>query len=122
MKKSSFVAMILGTIGGIFSALGMCMCLLPQWNAFRLGVIMGCVGLVILLITLIVWRKMTNKDPIRMSGKTFGTVALGVVGSLALGIGMCCVMVWGKLMLGIIIGLAGIILLLSLIPVIRGIK
>ena len=122
MKKSSFVAMILGTIGGIFSALGMCMCLLPQWNAFRPGVIMGCVGLVILLITLIVWRKMTNKDPIRMSGKTFGTVALGVVGSLALGIGMCCVMVWGKLMLGIIIGLAGIILLLSLIPVIRGIK
>ena len=122
MKKSSFVAMILGTIGGIFSALGMCMCLLPQWNAFKPGVIMGCVGLVILLITLIVWRKMTNKDPIRMSGKTFGTVALGVVGSLALGIGMCCVMVWGKLMLGIIIGLAGIILLLSLIPVIRGIK
>ena len=122
MKKSSFVAMILGTIGGIFSALGMCMCLLPQWNAFKPGVIMGCVGLVILLITLIVWRKMTNKNPIRMSGKTFGTIALGVVGSLALGIGMCCVMVWGKLMLGIIIGLAGIILLLSLIPVIRGIK
>ena len=35
MKKSSFVAMILGTIGGILFALGMCMALIPEWNAFR---------------------------------------------------------------------------------------
>ena len=122
MKKSSFVAMVLGTIGGIFSALGMCMCLLPEWNAFKPGVIMGCIGLVVLLITLVVWRKMTNKDPIHMSGKTIGTIALGVVGSLALGIGMCFVMVWSKLVLGIIIGLAGIILLMGLIPMIKGLK
>ena len=122
MKKSSFVAMILGTIGGIFSALGMCMCLLPEWNAFKPGVIMGCIGLVVLLITVIVWRKMTNKQPIHMSGKTIGTIALGVVGSLALGVGMCFVMVWNKLVLGIIIGLAGIILLMGLIPMIKGLK
>ncbi len=44
MKKSSFVAMILGTIGGILFALGMCMALIPEWNAFRPGVIMGVVG------------------------------------------------------------------------------
>lgn len=122
MKKSSFVAMILGTIGGIFSALGMCMCLLPEWNAFKPGVIMGCAGLVVLLITVIVWRKMTNKDPIRMTGKTFGAIALGVVGSILLGVGMACVMVWSKMVLGIIVGLAGIILLLTLIPLIKGLK
>lgn len=34
MKKSNFVAMILGTIGGILFALGMCMTLIPEWNAF----------------------------------------------------------------------------------------
>ena len=84
MKKSSFVAMILGTIGGILTSIGMCMCLLPEWDAFKPGVIMGCVGLVVLLITLIVWRKMTNKDPIRMSGKSLGTIALGIIGSLML--------------------------------------
>ena len=122
MKKSSFVAMILGTIGGILTSLGMCMCLLPQWNAFKSGVVMGCIGLAVLLITLVVWRKMTNKDPIRMSGKTIGTIALGVVGSLALGLGMCFVMVWSNLVLGIIIGLAGIILLMGLIPMIKGLK
>lgn len=37
MKKSSFVAMILGTIGGILFALGMCMALIPEWNAFLPG-------------------------------------------------------------------------------------
>ena len=31
MKKSSFVALVLGTIGGVFFALGMCMALLPEW-------------------------------------------------------------------------------------------
>ena len=114
--------MILGTIGGILTSIGMVMCLLPAWNAFKPGVIMGCVGLVVLLITLIVWRKMTNKDPIRMSGKSLGTIALGIIGSLMLGVGMSFVMVWGNMVLGIIIGLAGIILLMALIPLIKGIK
>jgi hypothetical protein len=122
MKKSNFVAMILGTIGGIFAAIGMCMCLLPEWNAFKPGVVMGCVGLVILLITVAVWRKMENKAPIRFSGKTIGTVLVSVVGALLLGLGMCFVMVWSKLILGIVIGIAGIILLLSLIPLIKGLK
>lgn len=122
MKKSSFVAMILGTIGGILTSIGMCMCLLPEWNAFKPGVIMGCIGVVVLLITLIVWRKMTNKDPIRMDGKTLGSIFLGIAGSLLLGVGMCCIMVWSKLVLGIIVGIAGIILLMALIPMLKGIK
>lgn len=33
MKKKNFVSMIMGTVGGILFAIGMCMCLLPQWNA-----------------------------------------------------------------------------------------
>ena len=122
MKKSSFVALVLGTIGTIFSAIGMCMCLLPQWNAFRPGVILGCIGIVVLLITLMVWRKMTNKDPIRVNGKTMGTILLGVVGSLLLGVGMCLVMVWSNLVFGIIVGIMGIMLLLALIPLIKGIE
>lgn len=35
MKKSNFVAMILGTIGTVFFALGMCMSLLPEWDMMR---------------------------------------------------------------------------------------
>ena len=98
------------------------MCLLPEWNAFKPGVIMGCVGFAVLLAMVIVWRRMENKTPIRLNGKTVGTVALGVIGSLLLGLGMCLVMVWSKIVLGIILGIAGIILLLSLIPLIKGLK
>ena len=122
MKKSSFVALVMGTIGGILASLGMCMCLLPDWNAFRPGVIMGCIGLVILLAMVIVWRKMTNKDPIRMSGKTLLAIILGVVGALMLGVGMCFTMVWNQMVLGILLGLAGIVLLIFLIPLVKGLK
>ena len=122
MKKSTFTAMIMGTIGGIFAALGMCMCLLLEWNAFTPGVIMGCVGLVILLATVIVWRKMTNRNPIRMSGKTLLAVILGVIGALMLGVGMCLAMVWSQMVFGIILGIAGIILLIFLIPLVKGLK
>jgi len=122
MKKSNFVAMILGAIGGIFGAIGMCMCLLPEWDAFKPGVVMGVIGVVILLVTVGVWRRMENKNPIRFTGKTVLTVLLGIAGALLLGVGMCLVMVWSNLIFGIILGLAGIVLLLALIPLIKGIK
>ena len=122
MKKSNFVAMILGTIGGILGAIGMCMRLLPEWNAFKPGVVMGVIGLVILLITVVVWRKMENKAPIQFTGKTILTVLLGIIGSLLLGLGMCFVMVWSNIAVGILIGLIGIVMLLSLIPLIKGLK
>lgn len=122
MKKSNFIAMIMGTIGGIFGAIGMCMALLPQWNAFTPGVVMGCIGIIILLATVVVWRRMENKAPIQFTGKSIFTIALGIVGALLLGIGMCLIMVWNNLIFGIILGIVGIIALLSLIPLIRGIK
>ena len=122
MKKSSFVAMVLGTVSVVLFALGMCMATIPEWNAFRPGIIFGCVGLVLGLITLIIWRKVEHKQPIRMNGKTVLTVIVGAVGALALGVGMCFSMVWGKLVIGIVIGIVGIVVLLCLIPLTKGIK
>lgn len=122
MKKSTFVSMILGTIGGILFALGMCMALVPEWNAFRPGVIMGVIGIVVLLIMVIVWRRMENKAPIKLSGKTIGATLLGIVGALLLGVGMCLTMVWSHMVAGIIIGIVGIVALLCLIPFVKGLK
>ena len=122
MKKSNFVAMILGTIGGILFALGMCMALIPEWNAFNQGVVLGVIGAMVLLIMVLVWRKMENKSPVKLSGKMIGTVLLGIVGALVLGVGMCLTMVWNNMIIGIAVGIVGIILLLCLIPLTKGLK
>lgn len=122
MKKSNFVALVMGTVSGVFFALGMCMAMLPEWNAFRPGVIMGCFGLLIALMTVIVWRKMEHKEPVRITGRVLLTAAVAIVGALGLGVGMCMTMVWGNLVPGILIGLVGIIVLLMLIPICKGLK
>lgn len=122
MRKSSFVAMILGTVSGVLFALGMCMALLPEWNAFKPGIIFGTVGIVLGLITLIVWRKLENKAPIKLNGRMILITVLGIIGALTLGVGMCFCMVWENIVLGTIIGLVGILLLLALIPIVKGIK
>ena len=122
MKKSNFAAMILGTIGMVFFALGMCMALIEEWGMFQQGIISGVAGLVILLITLIVWRRMEGKEPIKINGKTVATAAFAIFGALLLGVGMCFSMVFGKMVLGVIIGLVGIVALLMLIPLTKGLK
>lgn len=122
MKKSTFVALILGTIGGILFALGMCMAMIPEWNAFQPGIIMGVAGALVLLAMVLIWRKMENKEPIKLSGKTIGATLIGIVGALLLGVGMCLTMVWSNMVIGIIVGIVGIVVLLCLIPFIKGLK
>lgn len=122
MKKSSFAAMVLGTVSFGLFALGMCMALIPEWGAFKPGIVFGCAGLLLGFITLIVWRKMEHKAPIQFSGKAVLVVIVSFAGALALGIGMCFSMVWGKMVQGIVIGLIGIVVLVCLIPLTKGIK
>ena len=115
MQKKNFVSMMMGAIGGILFAIGMCMCLLPEWNAFRPGVVIAVIGA-------LVRRRMEGKPAIHLSGKAVGSVLLGIVGALVLGVGMCMVMVWSMLIPGILVGVVGIVLLLCLIPLIKGLK
>lgn len=106
----------------MFFALGMCMCLLPEWGKTTQGVVCGVIGLIVLLCTVLVWRRMENKAPIKLGGKTVGAVLVGLLGALMLGVGMCLSMVFSKMVLGIVVGLIGIIILLMLIPLTKGIK
>jgi len=122
MKKSSFIALVLGIISSMFLGIGMCMALLPEWNSFKPGCVIGCIGLVLALCTVGVWRKMENKAPIKINGKLIGIIILGILSSLTLGVGMCLVMVWSNIMVGIVVGLVGILMLLCLIPLCIGIK
>ena len=122
MKKSSFVALVLGTVSGVLFALGMCMALLHEWNAFTEGVVFGGVGIVLGIITAIVWCKMENKKLPKMSAKNLFRVVYAVIGALVLGVGMCMCLVWQQIIWGTLVGLLGIIMLIALIPMIKGIK
>lgn len=122
MKKSSFVALILGTASGVLFALGMCMALLPEWNAFKEGVIFGGIGIVLGIITLLLWCKMENKKLPKMNVKNFFRIIYGIIAVLVLGVGMCMCLVWQQIVWGTLIGLLGIIMLIALIPMIKGIK
>lgn len=122
MKKSSFAAMISGTVSGVLFALGMCMALIPEWGAFKPGLALGSAGLALALITVLIWRRMEHKEPVRFSGKGILSIVIGIAGAMAFGVGMCFSMIWGKMTAGIVIGLAGIVILLCLIPLAIGIK
>ena len=122
MKKKDFVTLMMSVVGGILFALGMCMTLLPEWNAMTQGVVIGAVGLVVLLVMLLVRRKMDGKPAIVFSGKAIATTLFGIFSTVVFGIGMCMTMVWNMMILGIAVGIVGIILLLCLIPVCKGLK
>lgn len=122
MKKKNFVTLIMSTVGGILFALGMCMGLIPEWDALKQGVVIGVIGAVILLAMVLVRRKMDGKPMLVLNGKTIGTTLLGVLGAIVLGVGMCMTMIWDMIVPGIIVGIVGIVLLLCLIPVIKGLK
>ena len=122
MKKSSFVALIMGTVSGVLFALGMCMALLPEWNAFSEGIIFGVIGIVLGIITALIWCKMENKKLPKMNGKNVLRTVYGVVAALVLGVGMCMCLVWQQIVWGTLVGLLGIIMLIALIPMIKGIK
>ena len=56
MKKETLLEIILGTIGGLVFAIGMCMCLIAEWNMFTAGVIVALIGFIILLCIIPVYR------------------------------------------------------------------
>lgn len=122
MKRSNFVALLMGTVSGVLFALGMCMALLPDWNAFWEGVIFGAVGIVLGVITLLVWFKMENKKMPKLNGKNVLRAIYTIVAVLVLGAGMCLCLVWQQFLWGTLVGLVGIVMLLGLIPMIKGIK
>lgn len=123
MEKKHFITLIMSVVGGMLFSLGMCMCLVAEWRTFRQGVVLGVIGAVELLVTWMVYRKMSGKQPVKLNAKMIGKVVYGIFAALVFGIGMCMTMVFENMMLqGIIVGIIGIVLLLFLIPMCIGLK
>lgn len=121
MKKQTFISILVGTVGGLLFSLGMCMCLIPEWNTFKYGVICGVVGGILLLIFGLTAFVKSGKK-IHIDLKTVGKVLFGIVGTLVFGTGMAMITVWHKIFFGIVVGIVGIVLLICLIPMCIGFK
>ena len=127
MKKETLLEIILGTIGGLVFAIGMCMCLLPEWDMFTPGVVVSIIGFVILLCIIPVYRKDHPRKPHGpINWGIVLTFVVGIVGSLIMGFGMSKVMIEGAtksdMLVGIITGVVGLIICVLNYPIYSYIK
>ena len=123
MKKETLLEIILGTVGGLIFAIGMCMCLIPEWNLFTAGVIVGIIGFVILLCIIPIYRKEHTKK-VNNKKTDWGLVftwVIGVVGSLIMGFGMSKIMVGSPekidMIIGMITGVVGLLICVLNYPI-----
>lgn len=127
MKKETLLEIILGTIGGLIFAVGMCMCLIPEWDLFKAGIVVAIVGFIILLCIIPVYR---SSHPKKEHGKiNWGIVIswiIGIIGALVMGFGMSKVMVGNPsksdMIMGIITGVIGLIVCVLDYPIYAFIK
>ena len=123
MSKKSFAFLVLTVVGGLLFALGMCMCLLPEWNAFWPGVVVTALGALILLALALVMWVAAGKPVATVNWKQVGKIGYCVVSLLVLGTGMAMIMAFENLLIpGILVGIVGIVLVLGFIPVFKGLK
>ena len=115
MQKDTLLEIILGTVGGLIFAVGMCMCLIPEWDLFNAGVVVAIIDFIVLLCIIPVYKKTHPKKP----GKPLNigiilTWVIGVIGALIMGFGMSKTMVESAestdMLIGIIIGIIGLLI------------
>ena len=127
MKKETLLEIILGTIGGLIFAIGMCMCLLPEWNLFTAGVITTIVGFFLLLCIIPVYKKShPKKEHKPVNWGIVATWIIGVIGSLTMGFGMSKILVGNAstadMIVGLITGVVGLIVCVLNYPIYAYIK
>ena len=123
MKKDTLLEIILGTIGGLIFAIGMCMALVEDWDMLVPGAVTGVIGFIILLCIIPVYRK-THPKKVSNKKTDWGivlTFVVGIVGSLIMGFGMSKVMVDTPdkmdLIIGMITGIVGLLICVLNYPI-----
>ena len=123
MKKDTLFEIILGTIGGLTFAIGMCMGLMKEWNMLVPGIIVGIIGFLMLLCIIPIYRK---SHPKKQEKKDINVglvtaIVVAIVGALIMGFGMSKVMVenpsQSDIILGIITGVVGLIICVLDFPI-----
>lgn len=129
MKKEILLEIILGTVGGLIFAIGMCMCLIPEWNMFTTGVVVTIIGFIVLLGIIPVYKSAhpkKAKEPKEINWGIVLTWTIGVVGALIMGFGMSKIMVesatTSDMIVGLITGVVGLVVCVLNYPIYAYIK
>lgn len=127
MKKETLLEIILGTIGGLVLSIGMCMCLVTEWNMLVPGAVVAAIGFIILLCIIPVYRKEHPRKP--RGPINWGivlTFVVGIVGSLIMGFGMSKILVGEPsqtdMIVGMITGVVGLVICVLNYPIYSYIK
>ena len=127
MKKETLLEIILGTTGGLIFSIGLCMCLIPEWNLFKSGVVVSIIGFIVLLCIIPIYKKgKPKKESKKVDLGIVLTFIIGIIGSLIMGFGMSKVMVGNpeaiQLVIGIVIGVIGLLICVLNYPIYSYIK
>ena len=90
------------------------MCLIPEWDLFKVGVVVSIVGLIILLCIIPIYKKEHPSTTSKKINLSFVLAfVIGIIGALIMGFGMSKVMVdnanRSDMLIGIITGVIGLI-------------
>ena len=127
MKKETLLEIILGTIGGLVFAIGLTMCLIPEWDLLKAGVVVAILGFIILLCIIPIYRSNhPKKEHAPINWGIVFTWLIGIVGALVMGFGMSKVMVGNPsktdLLIGIATGIIGLLVCVFNYPIYSYIK
>ena len=121
MKKRDFIVLIAYTVSLLVLALGMCLYTLPEWGMPSLGMPLSILGLVLVVVSWILQRRLSGKGAPNLDLKLTAKVLYCVFALLVFGGGFALVTA-GNFVLGVILGFIGIILIIGIIPVAVGLK
>lgn len=127
MKKETLIEIILSTIGGLIFSVGMCMCLIQEWNMLASGIITSLIGIIVLLCIIPVYRKEhPKKEKKKKDIAVISTWIIGLVGALVMGFGMSKIMTEeaevSDMIIGLITGVIGLIVCVLNYPIYSYIK
>ena len=122
MKKETLLEIILGTIGGLIFSLGMCMCLVEEWDMLVAGIVVAVMGFITLLCIIPIYKKTHPKKEHKPIDKgLLITWTIGIIGALVMGFGMSKVLVDGAsktdTIIGMISGIIGLIVCVLNYPI-----
>ena len=117
MKKKDFMCLLLGVVGGLLFAIGMCAVLIDSWNLRTEGIVITSIGAVLLLALAVIVYIINGKPKVKVNWSYIIKILYMIFSVLVFGLGMVMILVWNNYLFGIIVGVIGIILLTCIIPV-----